>query len=101
MFDSEVRFTVGNSSSIPASAGVYVFYDLKGAIYVGRTSSLHKRYLEHYEKTHNLGLRQAIGSHAGILRFAWKSLPEQETYDEEKQWISELNPKSNVIRYKK
>ncbi|MGR5469618.1 GIY-YIG nuclease family protein [Vibrio campbellii] len=77
-----------------------MFYDLKGPIYVGRSNSLRKRYLEHYEKTHNSGLRKSLSSCCGVMRFAWKELPEKDTPEVEKQWIAELNPKSNIIRYK-
>ena len=102
MFDGEVEFLIGHRVSVPDCPGVYVLYDISGPIYVGRSArSLHKRFLEHYENTHNKGLRAAIANPIGRLRFAWKATEsENETVDLEKRWIQQLSPATNVIRYR-
>lgn len=101
MFKKEVEFVIGNIAAIPMTAGVYVFYDLRGPIYIGRASSLHKRFSQHYQHSHNKRLKEAIFNNFGKLRFAWEEMTVKQTIKEEKRWIKKLNPIANIVKYKK
>ncbi|MBY5980216.1 GIY-YIG nuclease family protein [Ferrimonas balearica] len=100
MINGEVKFLIGNQVCVPDVPGVYVFYDISGPIYVGKSDSLHKRFQQHYEGSHNKALRKAISEPVGSLRFAWKVVDSvTETDEEEKRWIRKLGPAANLIRY--
>lgn len=63
------RFT--RTLLVPDRAGVYLIHDLRGALYVGKTTDLRRRFCEHYWLTENELLRMALRQRFGVVQFSW------------------------------
>lgn len=51
--------------------GVYVINDVRGALYVGRSVNLKRRFEQHYSASHNPLLVRALRNPCGLLTFSW------------------------------
>jgi len=85
------------SLAVPNQAGLYIIRDLRGTLYVGRTCSLHRRFAEHWERSHSQGLAAAIRSPIWRLEFIWIDAPSSDLPALECGLIAALNPKCNVL----
>lgn len=56
---------------VPDGPGVYLIHDLRGVLYVGRTSNLRRRFHQHYWLTENEFLRLALRQRFGMVEFSW------------------------------
>jgi hypothetical protein len=58
--DGSVVYQDGWAVLMPQTPGVYFIHDLRGCIYVGRTSDLSVRYRQHDRDSHNRDLTVAL-----------------------------------------
>ena len=94
--DGGVLFRPAWSLGVPASAGLYFIHDLRGVLYLGRASQLRRRFVEHYECSHNGALNRAVRTAVGQLTFSWMLAPESAQPDLERELIRSLRPLCNV-----
>lgn len=95
--DGEVPYQQGWAAGIPPDPGVYLIYDQRGLLYVGRSIDLRRRFHEHLEFSHNELLRIALANSWGQLRFAW--IVDQNPAELEEHLIALLMPICNERRY--
>ncbi|MCH8805755.1 MAG: GIY-YIG nuclease family protein [Planctomycetes bacterium] len=98
--DGTVRCRPGQSIGIPDAAGVYIFHDLRGAIYVGRTKDLRRRFFEHQEVPVNKILLRARREPVGDLRFSWLLAERPIQDDWERFLVVALQPLANQITFR-
>jgi len=96
-FDGAVVFRRGLALSVPQGQGVYLIWDLRGVLYVGRASVLRRRYFDHLEYSHNLKLRRALLRPLGQSHFGW--LLDNSPASLERKLIRELQPLCNDLLY--
>ena len=80
---------------IPADSGLYLIHDLRGPLYVGRTTDLRRRFVQHLTFSHNRGVRTALECSFGPLRFTWLLLAREDLVNAEAWMIKELKPRFN------
>lgn len=92
MFTRRTPFDEQHVVCVPKSSGVYIIYDLAGAIYVGRSASdIRRRLKAHLAQEGNRNIAHAIRiGAASSLSFAYKCLPVSLQRDEEAILIHEL-----------
>lgn len=95
-FTTETRFARSGHLRVPATPGVYLIFDWRGPLYVGRTRDLQVRFLQHLEESHNEALNHAVGVPFGPVRFAFGELPLGELVAAEAHAIDALNPSCNA-----
>ena len=66
-----VPFRRASDLLIPDQSGVYILHDLRGALYVGRTTSLRRRFLQHEGEPTNPLIPTARQNPVGQLCFSW------------------------------
>ncbi len=103
----EVAWGRAFAIGVPLGPGVYMIFDLRGVLYVGKTRALRRRFEEHYRESHNPALRLALKNSFGATRFTWikVEIPDQATKDEaallldevEQSLIASLRPLCNVL----
>lgn len=71
VLDGTVPFSRSSDLLVPARPGVYILHDLRGALYVGRSISLAKRFTQHEDRPANPLIAKARGSAVGPLLFSW------------------------------
>jgi predicted GIY-YIG superfamily endonuclease len=71
VLDGTVPFRRTSDLLLPAHPGVYILHDLRGALYVGRTISLARRFTQHEDQPANPLIDKARGSAVGPLMFSW------------------------------
>lgn len=74
--DGTVPFRRTSDVLLPAGGGVYILHDLRGALYVGRTNDLLRRFQEHEVLPLNPLISLARRHAVGTLYFSWISLPD-------------------------
>ena len=72
--DGTVPFRRSSDLMVPDRAGVYIIHDLRGALYVGRTCSLRRRFEEHDLRPSNPLIAKARLHAVGPLSFSWIGL---------------------------
>lgn len=72
--DGSVPFRRTSDVLLPRSGGVYILHDLRGALYVGRTIDLLRRFQEHETLPANPLIGMARQSAVGPLHFSWITL---------------------------
>lgn len=90
-----VPYRRGYALRIPRMAGVYVIHDLRGALYVGRSQTLRRRFDEHFVEQENPLLRDAVKEAYGPLLFSWRGLKPRDLDSAEKAIIRLLHPPCN------
>lgn len=98
-FDGRVPARPGLVGCVPLEPGVYLFHDLRGVLYVGRTSVLKRRFTQHLEGSHNSWLSAALRSPVDDLQFGWFLADEAEQCDLERSLIRLFRPLCNHILY--
>jgi excinuclease UvrABC nuclease subunit len=56
---------------VPRRPGVYLPHDLRGALYIGSTGNLYRRFHQHYWLTANNLIELAMRRPFGELTFSW------------------------------
>lgn len=69
-----VPFRRASDLLVPDRAGVYILHDLRGALYVGRTTSLRRRFRQHESEPANPLIPTARQNPVGQLCFSWITL---------------------------
>ena len=70
-FERQVVVSMSSYTAIPAKPGVYFFNDLRGILYLGETSDLRRRFLEHLKKENNPKLSALSKNPWGKLTYSW------------------------------
>jgi hypothetical protein len=84
------------SLCVPEDPGVYVITDFRGPLYVGRTLSLRRRFVEHFD-SHNDLLNCALRKPMGETRFLWITPGIDHLVEAEAYLIKGLAPICNVM----
>lgn len=101
VFDGFIKVKSKNSVFLKNYEAVYFFHDLRGVHYIGETSNLKNRYVQHIEKEKNKELKKAITSSFGPMFFSWvKAKSKVDALRLQKKWIRLLKPECNNIKYK-
>lgn len=95
--DGDLPYQQGWEAGVPPQPGVYLIYDMRGLLYVGRSIDLRRRFHQHLDFSHNELLRIAIANPWGQLRFAWITDPNPQELEE--HLIGLLMPICNERRY--
>lgn len=95
--EGAVPFMATWSLCVPVRSGVYVVSDLRGPLYVGRTTDLRRRFEEHLKGSHNRLLARAIDTPVGTMQFQWITVEGKQTVILEAYLISNLMPVCNVM----
>ena len=69
--DGSVPFRRTSDVLVPPKGGVYLIHDLRGALYVGRTCDLLRRFQEHEAQPSNPLIAQARAAAVGPIMFSW------------------------------
>ena len=93
--DGEVPHDDGYRLAVPQCSGIYVFYDWRGPLYVGKGENLRRRFCEHFT-THNPYLAAALNSPVGAVKFVWLNVELVDLDKVESRIIKELCPICNI-----
>jgi len=72
--DGSVPFRRTSDVLLPRSGGVYILHDLRGALYIGRSADLLRRFQEHETLPVNPLIALARRHAVGTLSFSWIAL---------------------------
>lgn len=94
--DGTVPFRRASDLLIPDRPGVYILHDLRGALYVGRTCSLRRRFQEHELEPSNPLIAKARQHAVGPLLFSWIALADAKRRQAvEAELVQALEPPCN------
>jgi predicted GIY-YIG superfamily endonuclease len=94
--DGTVPFRRTSDVFIPAEPGVYIIHDLRGALYVGRSVSLLRRFEEHEDQPSNPLISLAKRAPVGPIMFSWIILHDHKRRQAvEAELVSALDPPCN------
>ena len=93
--DGGVPYEDGYRLAVPSRSGIYLFSDLRGPLYVGKSSDLRRRFTSH-EQSHNADLRRALRNPAGEVTFHWLVVDLAALDAVERRTITELSPICNI-----
>jgi predicted GIY-YIG superfamily endonuclease len=94
--DGTVPFRRSSDMLVPAVPGVYIIHDLRGALYVGRTCSLLRRFQEHELQPTNPLIAKARRNAVGPLMFSWIELADAKRRQAvEAELVQALDPPCN------
>jgi excinuclease UvrABC nuclease subunit len=83
---------------VPDEPGVYLIHDIRGALYVGRSADLRRRFSEHCDARGNELIARAQRSAFGVLAFSWTTvLDGQQRAQVEHMLITWLQPPCNRV----
>jgi len=95
-FDRQVVVSQSSVSSIPDKAGVYFFHDTRGVFYIGESSNLRTRFIDHLEEQKNPRLASLLKNPWGQLNFSWiKKQSKREAEHFEKLYLQMFEPICN------
>lgn len=93
--DGEVLHDELYSLAVPETSGIYVFFDWRGPLYVGKAENLRRRFFNHFN-SHNPYLSAALNSPVGKVRFLWLNVDLVDLNKVEARLIEELCPICNI-----
>jgi predicted GIY-YIG superfamily endonuclease len=93
--DRTIFARTGLSGCIPSCEGVYLFHDLRGVLYVGRSANLHRRFVQHLEHGQNPWLGMALSSPVVKMCFSWIQVEPGESNSLERSLIRMFRPPCN------
>ncbi|HEX8745147.1 MAG TPA: GIY-YIG nuclease family protein [Thermoleophilaceae bacterium] len=96
-----VPFRVTHDLTVPRLPGVYLFHDLRGVLYVGRTDDLRQRFTQHYWAQANPRLLLALIRPVGDLFFSWCQASARKQIDLERRLIRAFEPPCNRQQYRR
>lgn len=91
--DNDVPYNRGWALLVPRASGVYLIRDLRGWLYIGKTSDLRRRFDQHLDGSHNGKLVTALARPLGETRFGWVLDPRPDAL--EQTLIRSLGPLCN------
>lgn len=95
--DGSTELAMACEIFVPSDAGVYMIHDLRGALYVGLSRNLRKRFRQHDHLRRNRLLRLALDKPVGTLKFSWRLVDdEMERIELERHLVSILQPVCNT-----
>lgn len=97
--DGTIPFTLSQDLLVPTRLGVYLIHDLRGVLYVGRSTNLKRRFNEHFWQPSNPLLKAALSKPVGKPFFSWVIADWDRMEDIEKQLIRWFDPPCNRILY--
>lgn len=97
--DGATSFQLGFDLAVPRASGIYVIADLRGPLYVGKSGHLRRRFVEHFENTHNRLLHLALAAPAGRPTFSWLTTTPENLTSTEIRYIRALRPLCNQHLY--
>jgi hypothetical protein len=100
-FDGFVPYRMGRDLLVPEKSGIYLFHDLRGVLYVGKTTNLRRRFTDHFWRQWNPLLEMAISQPFGELLFSWWLIEGVEQDEAEKNLIRWFAPPCNRVLYLK
>ncbi len=96
--DGTVLFRGIQRQLVPDEEGVYLIHDLRGVLYVGRSTNLQRRFDEHRLRPSNPYLIVALNHPFGEMRFSWiRTAVPDETDQLETGLIAWLQPACNRL----
>ena len=93
---SAVSWGLGFAIAVPRNPGIYLIYDLRGPLYIGKTSNLRRRFEEHIVDSHNSALATALRNGFGEILFTWILVAPEELAEIERHAITTLRPLCNI-----
>lgn len=97
-FERQVVVSMSSHTAIPAKPGVYFFHDLRGILYLGETSNLRRRFLEHLKKEKNLKLSALSKNPWGKFSYSWiKKNNKREAEYFESKYLQMFQPICNEL----
>ncbi|WP_163853738.1 GIY-YIG nuclease family protein [Paenibacillus elgii] len=93
-----VKFSLASMGNVPIDSGVYLIHDLRGTLYIGKSTNLQRRFEQHWYKSHNIGLNKALLQPVGPVHFSWIRHPNP--MDLEKSLVTFIRPFCNQIKFK-
>lgn len=93
--DRTIFARTGLSGCVPPSEGVYLFHDLRGVLYVGRSTNLRRRFVQHLELDQNPWLTVALSSPVLEMRFSWILVASGQSEPLERDLIHTFRPPCN------
>jgi len=93
--DGTVTFQQKGGLLIPSRPGVYLFHDIRGVLYVGRSLNLRRRFWQHFESEENPLLRLAFNRPFGSFDFSWSISPHPNQIELERTLIHNFRPICN------
>ena len=94
--DGTVEMALVHDLMVPDAAGVYLIYDLRGVLYVGRSRKLRQRFRQHDRLRRNRLLHIAMNRPVGVCRFGWRLVAtEAHRVALERELIAALQPVCN------
>lgn len=96
-----VNFIYSNQWIVKDNSGVYLIGDLRGTFYIGKSNNIRRRFIEHLERETNLDLKLSLKNSIGTTRFSWIESDLANVDFLERRLIKLLDPKCNIIKYKK
>ena len=97
--DRSIPARPGLTGCVPDREGVYLFHDLRGVLYVGRSSSLRQRFLQHLGEGHNTWLNAALNFPVDQVRFSWVLVGPGESEELERELVRAFRPLCNRITF--
>lgn len=96
VLDGTVPFRRSSDLLVSSAAGVYIMHDLRGALYVGRTCALRRRFQEHELQPTNPLITKARRNAVGPLMFSWIALEDAKRRQAvEAELVQALDPPCN------
>lgn len=97
--DGTVPFRRTSDMLLPLVGGVYIIHDLRGALYVGRTGDLLRRFQEHEAQPTNPLILLARRCAVGPIMFSWVVLSDHRRRRAvEAEFVAALDPPCNRCR---
>ena len=99
-FDGSIGFSIFENIYAPKNSGVYFIHDLRGILYIGKASNIHKRFTQHSWIRKNRVLYKLSQNPFGKFKFSWVNTKNEKIADNlEKKWIRIFKPICNEIFY--
>ena len=98
LFERQVVVSMSSHTAIPTKPGVYFFHDLRGILYLGETSNLRRRFLEHLKKETNPKLADLSKNPWGKFSYSWiKKNNKREAEHFESKYLKMFEPICNEL----
>lgn len=92
----QIAFTHLNIEDVPQEPGIYILWFKSRCLYVGQSQNLRGRLTQHWQKSHNEGLRLWIDAYRADLRFDYRETEPERLIHEERRFIRRLHPETNI-----